>query len=146
MYLFDTNIISYLFKGGELGQNVSTNMNLKGSYITTNFYISSVTYMEILCGIQKAKAKNGDAYKKIEFENIMKFMDNEVKVIQFGVGIAKKCVKIKTQLEVRGISIDMPDLIIGSSAVDMGYILVTNNTKDFKNIPNLSIEDWTKLD
>jgi tRNA(fMet)-specific endonuclease VapC len=34
------------------------------------------------------------------------------------------------------------DMLIGAHALSLGVILVTNNTDEFKRIPNLKTEDW----
>jgi len=35
------------------------------------------------------------------------------------------------------------DLLIAASCLVHGYILVTNNKRDFENIEGLQLEDWT---
>ncbi len=35
------------------------------------------------------------------------------------------------------------DLLIAAHARCLGLILVTNNTREFKRVPGLKIEDWT---
>ena len=41
-----------------------------------------------------------------------------------------------------GITVAAVDLWIASVALAHGLTLVTNNTKDFENIPGLRLEDW----
>lgn len=45
-------------------------------------------------------------------------------------------------LESKGTKIDSFDLLIGSSAVNNGLVIVTHNKKHFARIPNLQIVDW----
>ena len=45
-------------------------------------------------------------------------------------------------LENQGIKVDSFDLLIGSSAVNNGLVIVTHNTKHFSRIPNLQLVDW----
>ena len=40
--------------------------------------------------------------------------------------------------------IDDMDLLIAATAIYNELTLVTNNTKNFENIPNLSLENWKK--
>jgi tRNA(fMet)-specific endonuclease VapC len=35
------------------------------------------------------------------------------------------------------------DALLAAQSISRNLILVTNNTKEFKRIKNLSIEDWT---
>jgi len=37
------------------------------------------------------------------------------------------------------------DLLIGSTAIFHDLIMVTENTKHFKRIKGIQLEDWTKL-
>jgi tRNA(fMet)-specific endonuclease VapC len=49
---------------------------------------------------------------------------------------------IKAGLRERGELIDDFDLLIGASAVKSKLILVTENIKHLKRIPNIKIENW----
>jgi len=42
----------------------------------------------------------------------------------------------------RGIVVDSVDIMIASVALVHDLTLVTHNTADFQNIPNLRLEDW----
>ena len=46
------------------------------------------------------------------------------------------------QLLQAGISVSRLDLLIASVALVHDLTLVTHNTADFQNIPNLRLEDW----
>ena len=52
----------------------------------------------------------------------------------------------RTYRHLRGIGqlIGANDLWIGAHALTLGLILVTNNEREFKRIPKLKIENWTK--
>ena len=49
---------------------------------------------------------------------------------------------IRTSLEREGKMIGSMDMLIGAHALSLDAILVTNNTAEFKRIPDLNIEDW----
>jgi tRNA(fMet)-specific endonuclease VapC len=49
---------------------------------------------------------------------------------------------IRAQLEKKGISIGPYDLLIAGLARSRDMILVTNNTKEFKRVVDLHLEDW----
>ena len=40
-------------------------------------------------------------------------------------------------------TVDEIDILIASLCIQKGYTIVTNNTKDFKNVGGLSLVDWT---
>ena len=46
------------------------------------------------------------------------------------------------ELRRQGIVIPALDLLIAAVALLYDLTLVTNNTKDFQNIPGLRLEDW----
>jgi tRNA(fMet)-specific endonuclease VapC len=52
--------------------------------------------------------------------------------------------KEKARLRKAGTPIDDFDLLIGVTSVAHNMIMVTNNTKEFKRINGIDLEDWTK--
>jgi tRNA(fMet)-specific endonuclease VapC len=52
-------------------------------------------------------------------------------------------VAVRTHLEALGTPIGEADLWIAATARASGGTLVTNNTREFYRVPNLSVEDWT---
>ena len=50
--------------------------------------------------------------------------------------------KIRHHLVSKGIGIDTFDMLIGASAIQLGYTLVTHNIKHFERIPKIQLEDW----
>ena len=49
---------------------------------------------------------------------------------------------VRAYLEREGKIIGSMDLLIGSHALSLGIILITNNMNEFQRIPKLKIEDW----
>jgi tRNA(fMet)-specific endonuclease VapC len=49
---------------------------------------------------------------------------------------------VRASLEQAGNVIGSMDMLIGAHALCLDVILVTNNTGEFKRIPNLKMEDW----
>jgi tRNA(fMet)-specific endonuclease VapC len=50
--------------------------------------------------------------------------------------------RIKAELQRNGNGIDDMDILIAATAIATDKILVTNNEKHFKRIPDLKIENW----
>lgn len=50
--------------------------------------------------------------------------------------------RLRVELARGGITVDAPDLIIASVALAHDLTLVTHNTRHFRPIPGLRIEDW----
>jgi predicted nucleic acid-binding protein len=51
--------------------------------------------------------------------------------------------KIRAHLKTQGTMIGANDLFIAAHARSLGLTLVTNNTREFARVPQLTIENWT---
>jgi len=51
--------------------------------------------------------------------------------------------KIDGEQQARGIVIPFADLLIGATALSLGYSLITINQRDFRRIPGLSVTQLT---
>jgi tRNA(fMet)-specific endonuclease VapC len=67
---------------------------------------------------------------------------DEVSVLDFDRDCATEFGRIRVQLRRQGIEIPSVDLMIASVAIVYDLTVVTHNTADFQNIPDLRIEDW----
>lgn len=50
--------------------------------------------------------------------------------------------KIRADLERKGTPIGPMDMLIAGQAKSKGFILVTNNTREFERVDALQVEDW----
>lgn len=66
----------------------------------------------------------------------------EVQVLDFDANCAEEFGKVRGTMRQQGIAFNSTDLMIGAVALVYDLTLVTNNVKDFKNIPGLQIVDW----
>ena len=51
--------------------------------------------------------------------------------------------KIRADLKARGAMIGANDLLIAAHARSLGLTLITNNTREFRRVRNLSLDNWT---
>ena len=130
MYLLDTNIIIYSLKG-----HTAVNRNLR-SHLHDPMHISVVTLMELYYGAYKSQ--------KVE-SNIAKIraLESTIEVIPVGKAVVDIFGSYKATLERSGTPLDDFDLIAAACAMTHNLILVTNNTKHFKRIEGLKMQDWT---
>ena len=49
---------------------------------------------------------------------------------------------IKTKLELAGDRIDDFDILIGSTAIKNNLVMVTDNVKHLKRLPDIALENW----
>jgi len=66
----------------------------------------------------------------------------EVSVIDFDTHCAERFGQTRAELRRQGIEVNTADLMIASPALVHDLTLVTHNTRDFQNIPDLRLEDW----
>ncbi len=139
-YMLDTNICSYIIKQRPL----SVLEKLKTVPIE-ECGISSITLAELRYWVGKNKRlhqKSRNTGKpNINEEVIDKFVSH-LNIAQFDSLAADAYGDIRAELEQNGTLIGSEDLFIAAHAVSMNSILVTNNIKEFENVPNLIIENW----
>jgi len=70
------------------------------------------------------------------------FIDNFI-IYDYSKVSAQYYANIRTNLEKKGQIIGANDLLIASHALSLGAILVTNNTREFKRVEKLILEDWS---
>ena len=66
----------------------------------------------------------------------------EVQIFDFDAASAERFGKCQGDLVPRGIIVSTADLMIASVALAHDLTLVTHNTVDFQDIPDLRLEDW----
>lgn len=99
--------------------------------------ISAVTYAELMHGVEKSRAveKNRIA--------ISLFL-SPITVLESNAPAAEEYGKVRAELERKGTPIVPMDLLIAGHARSEGLILVTNNTREFKRVEGLTVEDWVQ--
>ena len=67
---------------------------------------------------------------------------SELEVFSFDREAAHRAADIHSQLAKKGEKIDIKDLLIASIVLENSGILVTRNTKHFRRIKSLKIQEW----
>jgi tRNA(fMet)-specific endonuclease VapC len=130
MYLLDTNIVAFSFRGNE---NVNKKINEIGF---KNCFISEITITELKYGAIKSNLK-----QQYHIDLLTAFL-KKVRVIPI-LEVIDIYASEKVRLEKIGNRIDDFDLLIGATAIENELILVTNNTKHLQRMSLNNIEDWT---
>ncbi len=107
------------------------------SHVPEEICISAVTYAELMYGVEKSMA--------IEKNRIaLSLFLSPLTILEFQALAAEEYGKVRAELESKGTPIGPMDLLIAGHARPEGFILVTNNTREFCRVDGLVVEDWTK--
>lgn len=156
MYLLDTNIISYLNSDKDIikSENIKNNFDRKFNSNSgpLDLYYSVICYQETLFGLENAKLLKVSKDDIAFYQGQVDFIQTNCKIIDYNSDMANRFSKIKSFLikqqgtqNSRKIEVRNFDIMIAATALECGFILITNNVKDFKNIPDLQYEDWTVI-
>ena len=131
-YLLDTNICIYIIK-----KKPEKVFNKFRNISFGSIGISSITLAELQYGVMKSSnpGKNQEALER--------FIP-PLQIFEFGFDQTLVYGQIRAELERKGTPIGPLDTLIASHAVSLDLILVTNNMREFKRIPDLQLENWTE--
>lgn len=129
MYVLDTNTLIYFFKG--MGRVVENVLKRPPGQIG----IPAIVLYELEVGIAKSSSSKKRKEELREFASV-------VTTIPFSVGEAQASALIRTTLGKKGKPIGPLDVLIAGTALAHQSILITHNTKEFKRVPGLKVEDW----
>ena len=131
-YMLDTNICIYAIKH----KPEQVFMRLQ-EHDPIDICISSVTYAELVHGVEKSKA--------IEKNRVaLALLLANIEIMNFDSLAAESYGKIRADLEKAGTPIGPLDMMIAGHAKALGYTAVTNNTKEFERVKGLKLENWTE--
>ena len=96
--------------------------------------MSAVTYMEVYQGIGRGADPVAD-------EGALRRLVASVPVLPFSDAEARRCARIRQVLLDQGRRVDSRaiDLLVAATAIELGYVLVTRNTRDYRDIPGLQL-------
>jgi tRNA(fMet)-specific endonuclease VapC len=141
-YLFDTDHLSILQKStGQDYQRLSQKME---KIPISDFAISIITVHEQLLGSHTYINRAADESHLLRGYAMMAQIINNTKIIPT-ISFEGRSLAVFNELKSRKIKVATMDLRIASIAISYDLTLLTRNRKDFGQIPNLSIEDWTQM-
>jgi tRNA(fMet)-specific endonuclease VapC len=129
MYLLDTNIISDMIRNpdGSVARQIEK-IGFKG--ICTSIIVAG----ELRYGC----AKKGSVKLLARVEQLLKL----IPVLPLDISAGDEYGGIRFELEAAGQPIGMNDLWIAAHAYALKFTLVTDNTREFKRIRGLKVENW----
>jgi tRNA(fMet)-specific endonuclease VapC len=130
-YMLDTDTCSYIMKRS----NDAVLKRLQRTPIS-DVYISVITKSELLFGVEVSPRRQQD-------EAALNAFLRYVEVLDFPDEASLDYAKIRADLKKHGAMIGANDLFIAAHARSLGLTLVTNNTREFGRVRNLTTENWT---
>lgn len=132
MYMLDTNILIYAMKHPR-----DQIMERLIAHTAVDLCISTVTYAELLLGVEKSafSQKNQILMNRFLFG---------VEILDFDQDAAQHYANIKATLQRQGMPVGDLDMMIAGHARSLGFTVVTNNRKHFDRIEGLTVEDWVE--
>ena len=104
----------------------------------TEISISVVTVAELVHGAYRTK-DHAQQQRRLEF---IERLSSDVPVHPVTLDIARLAGRIEGQQEAEGIQLAFEDLLIGATALHLGYEVATLNFRDFQRIPGLPITQF----
>jgi predicted nucleic acid-binding protein len=136
MYLFDTDILSWLAKRR---RPEGLMPRLAATPVAAQF-TTAVNVAEIYHGIYRLEADDGAR------ETLLEFFDGEVfprlTILPFDRENARVYGRLRATLERKGRPRFEPDLQIAAIALTNRLTVVTGNVRHFEAIPGLKVENW----
>ena len=130
LYMLDTDICAFVLR-----RSSSALLERIQTIPLAQQVISVVTYAELLYGVQVS------AKKKMNQEAVDVLVRHLI-IMDWTRDAARQYATIRANLRKRGALIGSNDLLIAAHASSLGATVVTNNTKDFKRVGGLRLENW----
>lgn len=131
-YLLDTNICIYIARRSP-PEVLSRLERLKPGDVG----MSIITYLELVYGAYKSRRVQSNL-------EAIESLSRLVPVLSLDVTAARRYGQIRTDLEKRGSPIGAYDLLITAHALAGGLTVVTNNTREFRRVAGLRMENWAQ--
>ena len=129
-YMLDTNICIFIIR-----QKSKKVLDRLLEHDPDDVCISAITYAELMHGVEKSQAVERN-------RAVLTQLLSSIEIMDFDDKAAEEYGMIRADLERKGYPIDPLDTMIAGHARSLGYTLVTNNSREFNRVENLSVEDW----
>ena len=131
-YLLDSNICIYALNASH--RSVLEKFREHGP---DNLGVSSIVAAELAFGAENSQRKAASV------KALSLFLES-VTVLPWEQSAIWQYARIRKQLKDSGTPISAMDLLIAGHAMDLVLTLVTNNTREFKRVEGLKLENWAR--
>jgi len=130
--IFDTSVLIAIERGS---QNIE---RLTHGRENEPFGISIITVSELLHGVHRADSENRRLKRGAFVEKIIELFP----IYSFDLSAARIYARIWSGLAKKGINIGAHDLMIASTAISIGFSVVTSDMRDYGKIKGLKVEQF----
>jgi len=128
--IFDTSILVSLERG-----NIEIDDLIRGRE-KEPFGISVITVAELLHGVHRAAPQR----RRLKREAFVERIIETFPIYPFDLHASRIYARLWAGLAKKGIGVGAHDLMIASTAISLGFSVLTHNVRDFKKIRGLKVE------
>lgn len=134
IWMLDTDILVYFINRKPGFERIARRMSGRSP---GELRLSAITLAELRFGIEKGEFRTEDGKT---LEGLLELLQ----VDDFPGRAAQDYGEIRASLERSGRKIGPNDLLIAAHARRLGAVLVTNNEREFRRVPGLTVQNWLK--
>jgi tRNA(fMet)-specific endonuclease VapC len=134
IWMFDTDILIYFVNRKPGFEQIARRMS---GHSPGEIRLSAITLAELKFGIENGEFRAENRRALIDVLPLFQADD-------FPSGAAQDFGEIKTALVRKGKAIGPYDILISAHARHIGATVVTNNEREFRRVPGLSVRNWLK--
>jgi tRNA(fMet)-specific endonuclease VapC len=134
IWMLDTDILVYFINRKPGFERIARRMSGRSP---GEVRLSAITLAELRFGIEKGESRSEDGKT---LEGLLDLLQ----VDDFPGRAAQDYGEIRASLERSGRKIGPNDLLIAAHARRLGAVLVTNNEREFRRVPGLTVQNWLK--
>jgi len=131
--ILDSSVLIAAERQGKNARNVLT--AIAADIGETEVGISAVTLIELAHGAARADTPQ----RRTKREQFVEELLTAVPVYAVDVPIALRAGQLDGHNQARGVRVPLPDLLIGVTALELGYSVGTANLRHFQQVPGLSV-------
>ena len=134
IWVLDTDILVYFINRKPGFERIARRMSGRSP---GEVRLSAITLAELEFGIENGEFRSED---RKTLAGLLEFLQAD----DFPSGAARDYGEIRASLERSGRKVGPNDLLIAAHARHLGAVLVTNNEREFRRVPGLSVQNWLK--
>lgn len=130
--IFDTSVLIAIERGSSLIEKLTEERG------DEPFGISVITASELLHGVHRADSEKRRLIREAFVEKVIETFP----VYPFDLSAARIYARVWSTLAKKGTTIGAHDLVIASTAISLGFSVVTSDMRDYEKIKGLKVEKF----